>query len=278
MKKTLEKIVQSGKKVVAGALVAGTLLMNGCMAHIPVEKYKHTKNIYSEIVLRGGTDVGVVDVDLDPSHKYVPVHKDEGGPEAGGATLDMGKDVCLTYFKGGVQGSIGNKYLRLKVGADAKWHPDFLSQVGDDVTKGYPKEHEKIDGLSDIERYTDGSGWESYAYGFVERKNIIFIEPYASVGVNIADRLFVDAEIGIPKGDFGWETGWWRYNRFEEYKKDSWKGDGVRYGLNVGVKGKKKDDPIIGVTLNLEEFKAEFDNKKVDINNYLIGAYVNGEF
>jgi hypothetical protein len=166
----------------------------------------------------------------------------------------------------GFKGSTGTKWLRLKAGADCKYHPGFFRP---NLKDGCPKEN--VDGLASIKFQHYGSGWESYACGQFRRRDNVSIEPFIGMDIKLFDKLILGVEAGIPHNSFMYEKFHWRYNKFETAERDNWNGPGksLRGLVLIDLNGLN-----FGITAGYEEYNAEFMGEKTDVKNVTGGIYL----
>jgi len=273
--KKLETLINAGKRLLVTSAIAGiSVLFSGCSMQAPIKRFDHnqSRTFYSDISPRGTIAVGYTQPNLTPNQLYVPVHNDDGGPIYGGEYLDINNSLNLgdrdfLFLQAGIEGSIGNKYLRPKIGIDIQYTPDTYPDVRD----GYPKQSDNRDHLSSIVRQRNGLGLESYAWGQFRHNEDICFEPFIGLDIFLFRKILLGIETGIPHASFSLEKGHWRYNQFETSEYSKWTGFGRSLSASIGYTPDKDSERIyFGISGAMEEYDVRLFGEKNKIKN-LIG-------
>ncbi len=207
---------------------------------------------------RADVDVIYYDIDLGRKLQTTPVHPDdvpflsgetEADPDSGG---DMG-------IRGGLEGKLGNKKVKLKAGVDIRFNLNSLSE--NDYRQGmYETEQQESDPRPE----------DTGSHVFTQLTPDYFsCIPFVGIEGNINKDFVLGLELGFPYSGFKFRSGHDRYSDWDAVKKDKWRGFGTRIAGNLDYK--------IGVnsSMNLsvgwERYKPEFLGNKTKINGYMLG-------
>jgi hypothetical protein len=267
----MKEKINKNIKCIISSIFLSSLVNSGCMLSAPIKTYNKNNNLFSEINVRTGSELGVLEPKLSSEQRFVPIHDRDGGPERGGRHLSIDSKFEIACYKLGLYGSYGNKKTRLNIGADAKLSSSF--PFHHNLKNGYPKENVKGDGLADIKLQNLPRPYESYAYGQFRRKDNVSLEPFIGIEQVVLGDFLVTFELGIPQSSFSYEKGHWRWNRFEAIERNSWEGTGIRYGLNFQ---KKLDySETKGISMGYEQYDAKLGDNKTKINYYTLKLKAN---
>jgi len=284
LKQTLEKIANPIRAGLCAALLS---LASGCAFYFPsekFEKYRDGDEIYSEVGLRAGAEIGIGTMQLSEEKRSVYVHADDGGPSRGKVVLDIDKDFTPMQVKLGLEGSVGVKAVRVKAGFDLKQNSGTYTEP---VTEAeYPKDAASSDRYADIKLqplpggyvhdfgpFGHWEGYESYGYAQLSQDGFASIDPFVGIDFNLGheNNFMLGFEYGFPYTEYNFEKGHWRWNSFETIERDSYKGRGQRMTAKIGYR------PVC-LYVSQEDYKVKLGDEKADCKNIFGGFMMQLEF
>lgn len=251
----LEKIIKSVKNFGRAALLAGSMLVSGCMGaagYIPLNDSR-SHGVYPEIGIRCGVEgLGGLDVNAGETLHYIPIHPDDGGTSRGGVHTEFEYPGCF-FVSAGLECSIGTRETRFSGGIDFR-------------AGGSYNEAQEIQPLP--------PPYESY--GWTEEEMSSPYMPFVRFNQKVSREVSIGFEAGFPYAEVEASTGHYRNNQYETIMRGTWKGFGVRYCLNIDLletMSQRRGKRMIGFSIIYEKYEPEFgsaDGGKIESMGLLV--------
>jgi len=241
-------------RVFVNATIAAVMaITEGCAYYGPIAE---SEKAHSDISYKVGADLAYEQYKLGNKIQTTPVDPADAGFLSGETTtdLDKGYDVGLVA---GVVGSTGLEWLRLRAGVDARFNISSL-------TRGQYRTGSNDTRQQSTDTRPPSSG--SFVYTQFSCDPITLI-PYVGLDLMLLGGFFVGGEVGIPYSGSEVQSGQDRWAEWKANQKDHWGGQGIKYGIKIGIAKHDEDLPSMALKFEKESYlNAEFGGEKASID------------
>ncbi|MBS3124969.1 hypothetical protein J4211_01795 [Candidatus Woesearchaeota archaeon] len=240
----------------------------GCAYKLTREETKYQKRtVYPSASVNFSLKQGIYFGDVGDKIQTTPVHPADNGFLRGETKTNANFGYELFNPELGLEGALGSKEIRIKMGCDARLSVPTLG------------------GMIDVKQQNSDTRPKGQG-SFVFTKTyfgLLTYTPHIGIETILAESVFLSVDVGVPFATFKVRSGHERFGREETVQRDSWSGTGFKIGGSIGTAPEDLTSGFffsdstaksVSLVVDYENYRPEFAGEKANINVIFFGIKI----